>query len=249
MVLAGRRGTTGSARAVLAARLASKNARGELQLIRPNEPIAVVAVDRLDVGPRRARRRGCRRRRRPSSRRAPSGSWRERLLDVLAEIVARRAAVLVRDPVGEHARAVGRLPPEERCRRASLSCGPGRRKQYESMPLLAQDLREHRVVAERVDVHADRRGDRRTSAAGSAGRRAPGGRTTRPSGMLQSGSTHQPPTTASGPRRPARGCARTAPGRSPRPTSSSTIESQVKTKSGYSSIRSIADRNVARASW
>ena len=43
------------------------------------------------------------------------------------------------------------------------------------------------TFAPTVAVIAERR-------AGSAGRTAPGGRTTRPHGMLQSGSTHQPPT-------------------------------------------------------
>jgi hypothetical protein len=68
------------------------------------------------------------------------------------------AAVLVRDPVGEHAGSVGRLPPERRRGEAGLV----RARPHEAVgvhALAAQDLRQHRVVAERVDVHADRRGD------------------------------------------------------------------------------------------
>jgi len=67
--------------------------------------------------------------------------------------------------------------------------------------------------------------------------------------MLQSGSSHQPPITC---QRPSaiRSRIRSKSGGSCSSTQAKKrLESLVKTKSGYSSIRSKADRKVARTSW
>jgi hypothetical protein len=67
--------------------------------------------------------------------------------------------------------------------------------------------------------------------------------------MLQSGSSHQPPITS---QRPSSMRARIAAKSSGSVSSThwkKTTESLVKTKSGYSSRRSIAERKVARTSW
>src|SRR5215208_3608375 len=112
--------------------------RLDLLQVRDRRPAAVVA-DAVEDGPllRFLRER------------------RDRLLDVLADVVLRRA-VLVRDPVGEHARAVGRLPPEDRrLERLLLRAGP--QEDVRVAPALGEDLRDRRVVAERVEVRAGRR--------------------------------------------------------------------------------------------
>src|SRR5215217_944724 len=82
---------------------------------------------------------------------------RDRLVDVLADVVLRRA-VLVRDPVGEHARAVGRLPPEDG-RLERLLLRPRPQEDVRVAAALGEDLRNRRVVAEGVEVRARRRGD------------------------------------------------------------------------------------------
>jgi hypothetical protein len=67
--------------------------------------------------------------------------------------------------------------------------------------------------------------------------------------MLQSGSTHQPPTTW---KRPPETCSLIRSNRAGSLSSTQakkSDESHVKTKSGYSSSRSIADWKVARTSW
>ena len=68
-------------------------------------------------------------------------------------------------------------------------------------------------------------------------------------GMLQSGSTHQPPTFTQRPSATRAQISAKSSGSDSSTHDSSTIWSQVKTKSGYSFIRSSADRKVARASW
>ena len=65
----------------------------------------------------------------------------------------------MRDPVGEHARAVGRLPAEERALERLLLAARAAGRRTSRMPLFAQDLRDRRVVPERVDVRAGRRDD------------------------------------------------------------------------------------------
>src|SRR5581483_7907966 len=82
----------------------------------------------------------------------------ERALDVVAEVLARRA-VLVRDAVGGDGRAVRRLPPEERSRHGRVLLRLRPQEDIRVHALAAQDLRQRRVVAERVEVRAGRRGD------------------------------------------------------------------------------------------
>ncbi len=67
--------------------------------------------------------------------------------------------------------------------------------------------------------------------------------------MLQSGSTHHPPTLTQRPSATRSRIRANSAGSDSSTHDSSTTWSQVNTKSGYSSIRSIADQNVARASW
>jgi hypothetical protein len=67
--------------------------------------------------------------------------------------------------------------------------------------------------------------------------------------MLLSGSTHQPPTLTQRPSATRRLICSKSSGSDSSTQLSSTIWSQVKTKSGYSSIRWMADQKVARASW
>jgi hypothetical protein len=82
---------------------------------------------------------------------------REGLVDLVAEVGA-RTAVLVRDPVGEHARAVRRLPPEGRAgQRHLVRAGPHEDVRVDARP--AQQFRQRGVVPEGVDVAADGRGD------------------------------------------------------------------------------------------
>ena len=65
------------------------------------------------------------------------------------------AAVLVGDPVGQHPAAVGGLPPERRRLEITL-VRPRAQEGVAVHALPAEDLRQHRVVAERVGIHADR---------------------------------------------------------------------------------------------
>ncbi|GAA3097877.1 hypothetical protein GCM10020001_012840 [Nonomuraea salmonea] len=67
--------------------------------------------------------------------------------------------------------------------------------------------------------------------------------------MLQSGSTHQPPVITQRPSATFSWILANSSGSDSSTHESSTTWSQVKTKSGYSSMRWIADQNVARASW
>ncbi len=67
--------------------------------------------------------------------------------------------------------------------------------------------------------------------------------------MLQSGSTHQPPTIWKRPSATRRLICSKSAGSLSSTHSKKTTESHVKTKSGYSSIRSMADWKVARTSW
>src|SRR5690606_18365643 len=73
--------------------------------------------------------------------------------DVLVELLAPRA-VLERDAVGKHPRAVGRLPPEQPARQPEL-VGRGPHEDVVVEASLLQKLRQHRGVAERVHVVAD----------------------------------------------------------------------------------------------
>jgi len=70
-----------------------------------------------------------------------------------------------------------------------------------------------------------------------------------PAGMLQSGSTHQPPTTWKRPSATRARISAKSSGSLSSTHSKKSAESQVKTKPGYSAIRSSADRKVARTSW
>ncbi len=81
----------------------------------------------------------------------------ERLVDLVPEIAA-GAAVLVRDPVGQDPRAVRRLPPEVRAGQRHL-VRAGAHEDVGVHTGLAQDLRQGRVVPERVHVAADGRRD------------------------------------------------------------------------------------------
>ncbi len=117
---------------------------------------AVVAADRVDVGP-------CRAAAVVSDAVEDHGlpeidaDRAERLVD-LAGHVASRTAVLVGNAVGKHPRAVRRLPPERGAGQAALVWA----RPQEAVgvhALAAQDLRQHPVVSERVGVHTDRGGD------------------------------------------------------------------------------------------
>jgi hypothetical protein len=67
--------------------------------------------------------------------------------------------------------------------------------------------------------------------------------------MLQSGSIHHPPITCHLPSAIRSRISANSSGSLSSTHSKKSDESHVKTKSGYSRIRSIADWNVARTSW
>ena len=172
----------------------------------------------------------------------PVRQRRDRLLDVLADVILRRA-VLVWDPIGEHARAVRRLPPEDRALATPSPAAPGAGRRTSRsrssrricgiVALWPNESRFAPVVAvipnvEQVALPVERLPDERL-----------------PAGMLQSGSTHQPPTIW---KRPSATCSLircSSSGSLSSTQAKKSDESQVKTKSGYSSSRSTADWNVA----